>query len=92
MANNLSRNPWSLDTASASLFFTGDVFITEIVWTGIGSAGDTVSLLDSGGNEVFVRTAPSTEDVHTNLGTPFIAHGGLKLTVIDSGRLLIYLS
>ena len=68
--------------------------IAHIIWEGATSIGDQVELQDNDTNQVL--WASRAVDVNTYLGMNFSPIGvgapkGFKASLLDSGRLLIYL-
>ena len=68
--------------------------IAHIIWEGSTAIGDQVEIQDNDSNAVL--WASRAVDVNTYLGMNFSSEGvgapkGFKASVLDSGRLLIYL-
>jgi hypothetical protein len=55
MANNLARNPWTLDTAGATPLTTKQLRIRKLRWvvTAAGAAADDCVIQDASGRETF---------------------------------------
>jgi len=77
----------------------GDKFINptqilSLIWEGSTTAGDTVELRDPKTQEIF--WPGRTNDINTYLGVTFSGQGlhapnGFYLSIIDSGRVFIYI-
>lgn len=88
MANDLSANPWVIDTASAAILWPSYIRLHQIAWTEQAAPGDRVLITDRNGKVV--------ADVRAELAnkTVTFADGwinGLKITVLDSGKIYIYI-
>jgi hypothetical protein len=88
MANNFTANPWVIDTVMANAI-TQNLKISNIVWTEQVAAGDQLVILDQAGNTILDIKASSANIVQT-LGN-FQWVNGLKVTVLTSGKLYIYI-
>lgn len=88
MANSFVANPWVIDTVMTSPI-TFNLKISNIVWTEQVAAGDQLVILDQAGNTILDIKASSANIVQT-LGN-FQWVNGLKVTVLTSGKLYIYI-
>jgi hypothetical protein len=91
MANDLTGNPWKVDTASATAIWSGNVWIKRLVWHEPTTSGHTLSITDAAGRVVWAKTAlagGSGLDYELDLETIV---GGLIIPTITSGTLYIYL-
>lgn len=92
MANNLSQRTWVLDTASSNPVKKGRVWVTDFVFTGYtGEAASKAILQDSRGLAIAtLEGSVGGPDINFpiggNRGTQF---NDLKLTTIDSGKVLV---
>jgi hypothetical protein len=94
MANVLNSNPWSIDTVTAGSLCPGQtVHLKTIRWIGAGTAGDVAELQDDGGNVIWRSVASGPNFVEAELieNTVNLGRGvgGLRASVLTSGRLLI---
>lgn len=80
MANDISGNPWSLDTAGVVATFP--VYCKNIVWQG-GTAGDTLAIVDNQGREIINTIYNSTDDVMDFGAFQWVQ--GFNIVTIDSG-------
>ena len=99
IANDLTGNPWVVDTASATPITTDDVFLDTIRWVGATTAGHQAIVKDN-------KTSPATVYEGLANGANFIDErsfgaeyagprrvvGGLAVTTLGSGKLYIYLA
>lgn len=96
MANQLSANPFSLDTVGASALLTGKVKIEQISWYGYTNISDVVELQDSSGNVIWFAAGSSDlttlKSAHIGwvkgLLLPVLTTGGVAN--LASGKLLVY--
>jgi len=90
MANNLTSNPWNLDTASTTdLHPVGPVFIGQIEFYDYTSDTDTCTLTDRNG--VVVWKGNGTSDLQTVRSGMIGWTLGLKLTTLSAGKVLVYI-
>lgn len=103
MANDITGNPWKLDTVTTGTNFVADggsgamkvnwnVYITQVLWSDFNGAGESVDLQDGTGRSIFKLTAGATTQnpVGTNFGESTWAYSGLRLPTLSSGRILVY--
>jgi hypothetical protein len=88
-ANDLSRSPLLIDTATPAPIFTSGVRISALRWVNVAAAGHKLVLVDSNGRKVFEATCP-TGATEFELALPLSTNRGLSVLQIDSG--LLYLS
>lgn len=88
-ANDLSNEPWVLDTASGSLVVTGDVRVSCIKWVGGGSAGQQAVLQDAANKTIWEEIAPGANFSSHECGMYFFK-GGLKIPTLGAGKVYIY--
>lgn len=86
MANDLSRNPWSLDTAA--VITTDKVRVKSLRWyTKSATAGDDISVEDAHGEKIWESVADGSNYVEAQLIEEDFE--GFELAVIDSGVLYV---
>lgn len=89
MANQITGNPFVVDTADSTLT-AAHVVVTGVRWVGATTNGHVAILTDTAGLVKWTSTHATA-----NLGTaeesriPFPS-GGLKVTTLGSGKLYIY--
>ena len=90
MANNLTNNPWILD--STGVVTTDMIRVKGIRWTGAGS-GNTVILKDAAGHVVWnsVGNAANYVEADGISFTPGLNWNGLTVDTIAAGVLLVEL-
>jgi hypothetical protein len=94
MANNLTGNPWLIDTVTAGSLCPGQtIHIKTVRWEEATTAGHIAELQDDSGAVVWRSIASGANFVEAelienkvNLGN---GRGGLRASVLGSGRLLI---
>jgi hypothetical protein len=92
VANDITLNPWKLDTAADNIVAPGrKLYPKKLVWTGTAIAGGSdLQLEDGNENVVFVWVASlADEGVIFDFPEGF-AMDGCSLGVIDAGELYIY--
>ena len=90
MANDLSRRPWSLDTAAVST--TDRIRIHSLRWLGGTTAGHACQVEDNNGEIIWRSLANGANFIDAakfgaGNGADF---AGFELAVIDSGILYVY--
>ena len=87
MANNISGNPWILDTAES--IKTTPVKILYMEWVP-NAAADDLTIVDVVGNVIWDRDALAggTPGIET---FPNYRSNGFNLSVIDGGKLYVYI-
>lgn len=89
MANDLTGNPLSVDTAATII--SRPVFVHRMVWESPTTAAHTLDVTDNAGHKLFAKTAIA--------GGTGIAYereigasvSGIKVVTIQSGTLYIYI-
>lgn len=94
MANNIGGRPWVIDTASASVVKSGNVYVKALVFSGYAAAIDqcVVTADDGRGNRITVCTLQGAADltpVSFNTGAPYWVRE-LAVTVLTSGKLSVF--
>ena len=82
MANDITGNPWSIDTAGFA--YTNPVFIKNLVWQNFTANGtDRLTIIDNAGRIIVNSLSNTTKDV-MNFGE-FKWVSGFHVSVIGSG-------
>lgn len=90
MANLLHDNPWTLDTAGATVLFTTYAKVRHFEWTGF-AAGNTVLVSDQNGKEVWKAVAPLTVSESEVRSGQVGWINGLVLTTLGGGTVKVYI-
>lgn len=89
MANNLTSNPWVIDTPGAALLFAGDVYVEHFEFAGYAAQGNQVIVQDRFGKNVWLATgAADLEEVRS--GKVDKIHGISVPTLQGGGILRVY--
>lgn len=91
MANDLTRNPWLIDTAGATVLHKDNVFISSIVWSGFGSAADQFVISDGRSNPIFSAKGNAGLSSIQITFAPNVHVRNLSVPVLTSGLLSIFL-
>lgn len=89
MANDISANPWKLDTAGAGTIYQFPVKIKNIIWANFTTTGDVLLIRDKNGKDIVNAL------VTTSLGIPSMSFGsfdwveGIALITITHGEVTI---
>lgn len=93
MANDVTRNPLVLDTATANILLTKRFTVLKIRWVSEGAnAGDNVVLEDQDGNKVWESVAAGADYVESE-SWPWekpLGFNGLAPPTLDSGTIYMY--
>lgn len=90
MANNLTTNPWVIDTAGAALLWPATVFVDHFEFANYTADTDTVVVKNRAGINAWSDNGAS--DLRTiRSGHIGAVHGGLSVPTLSSGLLYIYL-
>lgn len=89
MANNISANPWFIDTPSTAVIWTGKVYIKELIWNK-PTAGATLIILDQNGNTI-INTVANASDPMFAFGTLSWVNG-FVVTTMSSGDLSVFIT
>lgn len=87
MANNVSANPWYLDTVG--VVWHGKVYIKELIWNK-PAAGNALIILDDNGNTI-LNTVANAADPMFAFGTLSLVNG-FNLTVLGGGTLSVFIT
>jgi hypothetical protein len=95
MANDITGNPWKLDTAA--VIQTTPVKVKAMEWRPVTAAGDDLSVTDNAGHEIWTEKALAVDaNGQISYVWPCNAGGGnscngFEVTTIDSGILRVWL-
>lgn len=90
MANDITGNPYILDTATDSVSPTGAFHeIYMVRWTS-GSVADAISLQDAAGKVKWSATGTIANNVDYSYFQPALAMNGLKIPTLGSGKVYVY--
>jgi hypothetical protein len=87
MANNISANPWYLDTVGS--IWHGRVYLKNIIWNK-PTAGTALIILDDNGNTI-INTVANTNDPMFDFGNLGWVNG-FNLTTLASGTLSVFIN
>lgn len=87
MANNISANPWYLDTVGA--IWKGNVYIKELIWNK-PTAGSALVILDQNGNTI-LNTVANANDPMFSFGT-LATVNGFTIMTLASGTLSVFIN
>jgi hypothetical protein len=87
MANDITRNPWILDSATTGApLYKAYIRMEALAWQDVNAAGNQLILQDQNGQEVWTMTAPGAG--YFNFQKPMWING-LIVKRIDSGKVYI---
>lgn len=90
MSNDLTGNPWKVDTASATAIWTGMVWVSKFVWDEPSTVGHELTITDKDSHQIWHENAIAAGD-----GIHYEREGGvfhgLIVSTIASGTLYIFL-
>lgn len=89
MANDITVNPWKLDTAGSGVIYSHGVRIRTIIWTLPVAQGDDLAITDR--NDKPIITAKAEAAGQTQIFRLGDWYEGLKLTVLDSGTVTVHI-
>ncbi len=92
MANDLTGDPWKIDTAAGNTTTpaaTGQLTVTRVRWVGASTAGHACILKDGQGRVRWHSIASGSNYVEGDSG---FAANGLIVDTIQSGTLYLYFS
>jgi hypothetical protein len=89
VANDITSNPWILDTVTAGLLWPSNVYVDHFEYIG-DVAGDTVQISNAAGLVVWegMMSTDLNPDHSSKIGVVF---GGLRVSQISSGIVRVYL-
>jgi hypothetical protein len=92
MANNITGNPFVLDTVTDSMIPTGTVFdVFAIRWTS-GSLADAISLQDAAGAVKWSATGTTASNVDETVFPAGLSvqFNGMKIPTLGAGKVYVY--
>ena len=89
MANDLTSNPWVIDTASATSLTTQRIKVKGVRWIGATTAGHTCVIQDDDSKVKWASVAPSSNYVEADTPTNSTPWNGIKVPTLGSGTLYI---
>lgn len=90
MANDISANPWFIDTPGAGLIYGAYVRIKNILWSDQVAAGDQLIIQDRNGKTIANAKAPGANQIQFWGVDNWV--NGLKVTTLTAGGIVqIYL-
>lgn len=94
MANNLTQNPYILDTPGAGIITTNLLRIKKLRWVGATTAGHRCVLSDQFDYVFWESFCPGANYVEESDFTTYLNQNvvlnGIKVTVLGSGKLYLY--
>lgn len=87
MANNISANPWYLDTVG--IIWHGKIYIKELIWNK-PTAGGALIILDDNGNTI-INTVANASDPMFAFGTLSWVNG-FNIITMASGTLSVFIT
>ena len=89
MANNLTGNPYSVDTAA--VITTKPIQINKIVWESPTTDGHTIDITDNAGHKIFSKAALAGGTGISYSDDFGMVFSGLNVATIQSGTVYIYI-
>lgn len=89
MANQLGANPWKLDTASSTPFWTSSCKLVLVEWRKPTTINHTMVLKDKNGYEIISAVAEAANQSQLFRIEP-AWYDGLALTTLDSGTVYVH--
>lgn len=90
MANDISADPWIIDTAAATVLSTNMLNIKSIRWVGATTAGHTAIIHDKDSNVIWSSVASGANYVESEIVEQWVH--GLIVPTLASGVLYIQLA
>ena len=87
MSNDLTGDPYIIDTAAATVLSTNNLYIKSIRWVGGTTAGHTAIIQDQTGNVIWSSVASGANYVESEIIEQWI--NGLIVPTLASGVLYI---
>lgn len=92
MANNLGTNPMTIDGVMAAPFKTA-TRVSSATWMSPPAAGSKLTIVDSKGNLIVEVIAPAAnQNVDIMAASESWWNNGFQVTVIDGGKLALFLT
>jgi hypothetical protein len=93
MANDLTKNPWLIDTPGATTLTTERLYVKGVRWVGASTAGHQAVIQDRNSRVVWESVASGADHVESDLiETPDAGWDGMKVPTLQSGKLYIELA
>lgn len=90
-ANDLNSDVLKVDTGAPIVVTAATTTISAIVWTGKGTAGDDLEVLDKAGGDTLFQAVAPTANYTIILQLDNLLHaGGVYVNVLDSGTVYFY--
>lgn len=87
MANDLTADPWIIDTAATTVLSTNQIYVKSIRWVGATTAGHTAIVQDQKGNVIWSSVASGANYVESEIIEQWI--NGLIAPTLASGVLYV---
>ena len=82
---------FTMKATAPGVLTTGQIYTNLITWTGAGSAGDQLVVVDNTGKDIWRSTAPSSDYVLSlSYGERAVSLNGLNVLTMGSGTLTVY--
>lgn len=82
---------FTMKATGTGVLTTLPIRVQELTWTGVGSAGDSLVVVDNTGKDVWRATAPQTNYIISfGLGERPSDVNGINVTTMGSGTLTVY--
>lgn len=82
---------FTLKATGTGVLTTLQINIALMVWSGNGSAGDSLVVVDNNGKDIWRAVAPAAaNDLSLSFGEHPVAHNGINVTTISSGTFTVY--
>ena len=90
MANNITTNPWILDTTTTSVIWPCTLYVDHYEFVDYTNDMDTCTIKNGAGVEVWkANGASDLEEVRS--GKVGVVHGGLYLSQLSAGKVRVFL-
>lgn len=90
MANDITSNPWILDTPNPGvMLLSSKVFIEHCEWAGYTETNHVAELQDINGKSVWLATA--AQDLEEVRSAKIGAVNGLQVAQLGSGKIRVYM-
>lgn len=92
MANQLTVNPWIIDTPGAGTLFAGANKIKSVRWVGATTAAHAAEIQDTAGNVRWSSVAAGANNLEIDEVSEQNYYTGIKVPTLQSGKLYIELA
>jgi hypothetical protein len=90
MANDLTKNPWRVDTPGASVLAADRIYVKGVRWVGATTAGHEAIIQDKNNRNVWRSLAAGANNVESDLIESIPGYwDGMKVPTLGSGELYI---